>query len=81
MSHGPKRCHCSCHNEHDEKYKAMFKLLRKAKESSKRMEMWMVKNQKTAFEQVEKALESYSMLSKQIMHTIVNIGSTHDTLG
>ena len=59
----------------------MFELLRKAEEHSERMEMWMVENQKKAFEQAEKVLESYNMLSEQIVYTIVNIGGTDDTSG
>ena len=80
-SRGPKRRCRNRRNEHDEKYEAMFELLRKAEERSERMEMRMVENQKKAFEQAEKALESYNMLSERIVHAIVNIGGTDDTSG
>ena len=59
----------------------MFELLRKAEEHSERMEMRMVENQKKAFEQAEKVLESYNMLSEQIVYAIVNISGTDDTSG
>lgn len=81
-SRGPKRRRRSRRNEHDEKYEgAMFEFLRKAEERSERMEMRMVENQRVAFEQAQKALDSYNMLSERIVHAIVNIGGSDVTSG
>lgn len=72
--HGPKRHHRS-RNKQEEKYDAIFQLLERAEERGKRMEMRAEENRKDAFEQAEKALESYNQLSEQILHAIINIGS------
>ena len=53
----------------------------KAKEHSQQMEMQMVENQKIAFEQEEKALESYNKLLEWIIQAIINIGGNDDTSG
>ena len=73
-SRGPKR---RCHR-HDEKYDAVFELLKKAEESSERMELRAIENKQEAFEQAQKALDSYNMLSEKIVHAIVNIGGSND---
>ena len=57
----------------------MFELLKKAGEQSKRMEMWMIENEKAAFDQAQKALDSHNMLSEQLLHAIVNIGGSNST--
>ena len=72
---GPKHQHHG-RNEHDEKYEAIFQLLERAEECSKRMEMRAEQNQKEAFEQATKALESYNKLSERILHAIINIGGS-----
>ena len=75
-SHGPKR---RCRNtQHDEKYDAIFELLKKVEEHSERMEMRAIENKREAFEQAQKALDSYNALSERIVHAIVNIGGSND---
>ena len=73
---GPKRC--CCNNQHDEKYDAIFDLLKKVEERSERMELCAIENKKEAFEQAQKALDSYNLLSEKIVHAIVNIGGSND---
>lgn len=75
LRRGPKRRRCG-RNKHDEKYDAIFQLLERAEERSKRMEMRAEENQQEAFEQVTKVLESYNRLSERILHAIVNIGGS-----
>ena len=74
--HGPKRRRRN--TQHDEKYDAIFELLEKAEECSERMEMRAIENNREAFEQAQKALDSYNRLSEQIIHAIVNIGGSND---
>ena len=40
------------------------------------MEMRAEQNQKEAFEQAARALESYNKLSERILHVIINIGGS-----
>ena len=75
-SRGPKRRRR--HTQRDEKYDAIFELLKKAEERSERMELRAMENRKEAFEQAQKALESYNMLSEWILHMIVNIGGSNN---
>ena len=74
--HGSKRCCHQCCNERDEKYDAIFQLLERAEECGKRMEMRAEQNQKEAFKQAARALESYNKLSERILHVIINIGGS-----
>ena len=68
-----------CHyTKHDEKYDAMFKLLKRVEECSEWMELCVIKNKKEAFKQAQKALDSYNRLSERIIHAIVNIGGSND---
>jgi hypothetical protein len=75
----PKQCCCLA--QHDERYDAIFELLKEAEDHSERMELHAIENRKEAFEQAQKALESYNMLSEWILHAIVNIGGSNDTQG
>ena len=75
-SHRPKRHHC--YNRHNEKFDAMFELLGKINECSEQMQLHAIENKKEVFDQVEKAIESYNLLSEQILHAIVNIGGTNE---
>jgi len=59
---GPKQHHRQ--NQHDEKYEAIFDLLRRVEERSERMEMRAMENKKEAFELAQNALESYNILSE-----------------
>lgn len=72
-SRGPKRRR----RRHDEKYDAIFELLKKVEERSERMELRAMENKRDAFEQVQKALDSYNLLSERIVHAIVNIGGSN----
>lgn len=65
---------CCCNDKDHEKYDMIFELLRWVEEHSERMELCATENRKEAFEQAQKALESYNALSERILHTIVNIG-------
>jgi hypothetical protein len=73
-SRGPKRRR----RRHDEKFDAIFDLLKKVEERSERMELRAMENKREAFEQVQKALDSYNMLSEKIVHAIVNIGGNSE---
>ena len=42
----------------------MFELVKKAEEWSERMEMQMIENQKAAFKQAQRVLDSYNILSE-----------------
>jgi len=75
-SYGPKQ-HC-CSNWHNEKYNTIFDLLKKVEECSEWMELHAIENKKEAFEQAQKALELYNLLSEKIVHAIVNIGGSND---
>ena len=75
-SHGPKR-HCR-NTQHDKKYDAIFELLKKVEEHSERMELRAMENKKEAFEQVQKVLDAYNLLSEKIIHVVVNIGGSND---
>lgn len=74
-SRGPKRRR---RNSRDDRYDAIFELLKKAEERSERMELCGMENKREAFEQAQKALDAYNMLSEQIIHAIVNIGGSND---
>ena len=37
-----------------------------------------MENKKEAFEQVQKVLDAYNLLSEKIIHTVVNIGGSND---
>ena len=43
------------------------------------MEMRAEENKREAFEQAQKALNSYNALSERIIHAIINIGGSNDT--
>ena len=76
-SHGSKRRRR--HNaQHDEKYDAIFELLKRVEEHSERMELRAIENKKEAFEQAQQALNSYNILSERIVHAIINIGGSND---
>ena len=76
-SHGSKRRHC--HNtQHDERYDAIFELLKRVEEHSEWMELHVIENKKEAFEQAQQALDSYNILSEWIVHAIINIGGSDD---
>ena len=75
-SHGLKQHRRN--NQHNEKYNAIFDLLKKVEERSERMELRAIENKKKAFEQAQKALDSYNLLSEKIVHVIVNIGGSND---
>ena len=74
-SRGPKRRR---RNSQDDRYDAIFELLKKAEERSERMELRAMENKREAFEQAQKALDAYNMLSERIIHAIVNIGGSND---
>ena len=76
-SRGSKRRRRNRRAQHDEKYDAIFELLKKVEERSERMELRVMENKKEAFEQAQKALDSYNMLSERILHAIVNIGGSN----
>ena len=42
------------------------------------MELRVIENKKEAFEQAQKALDSYNLLSEKIVHVIVNIGGSNN---
>ena len=77
QSRGPKRRRCN-RAQQDEKYDAIFDLLKRAEERGERMEMRAEENKKEAFEQAQKALTAYIVLSERITHAIVNIGGSND---
>ena len=60
-SWGLKRCR-HCHTQHDEKYDAIFELLKGAEEHSKQIEMHAEENQREAFMQAQQALKAYNTL-------------------
>ena len=74
-SRGPKRRRCNTHNE---KYDAIFELLKKVEERSERMELRAMENKRDALEHAQKALDSYNVLSERIIHAIVNIGGSNN---
>lgn len=75
-SHGLKR---HCHNtQRNKKYDAIFELFKKVEECSEWMELQVMENKKEAFEQVQKVLDAYNLLSEKIIHTVVNIGGSND---
>lgn len=71
---GPKQCRTQC----DDKYDAIFELLEAVEKHSERMELRAMENQKEAFEQAQRALDSYNVLSEKLIHAIVNIGGSND---
>jgi len=79
LSCRPKWC-CRNHPQHDEKYDVIFKLLKRAEEHSKWMEMHVEENKREVFKQAQKALDSYNMLLEWIIHAIVNIGGSNNML-
>ena len=42
--------------------------------------MRAIENQRAAFEQAEKVLNSFNMLSERLLHAIVNISGSENTL-
>ena len=75
-SHGPKRHRRN--TQRDKKYDAIFELLKKVEERSEQMELRAMENKKEAFEQVQKALDAYNLLSEKIIHVVVNIGGSNN---
>ena len=75
-SRGPK--HHRRNTQCDKKYDAIFELLKKVEERSEQMELRAMENKKEAFEQVQKALDAYNLLSEKIIHVVVNIGGSND---
>jgi hypothetical protein len=75
-SRGPKQRRRS---RPDEKYDAIFELLKKVEERNERMELRAIENKREALEQAQKALDAYNMLSERIIHAIVNVGGSNET--
>ena len=71
---GPSRRTKRRRAHQDGKYDAIFDLLKRAEERGERMEMRVEEHKNKAFEQAQKALDTYIMLSERITHAIVNIG-------
>lgn len=66
-----------CRSQNDDRYDAIFELLKRVEERSEWMELREIENKKEALEQAQKALDSYNELSKRILHAIVNIGGSN----
>ena len=71
-SQGPKRCRHR--SQPDEKYEAIFELLKKVEEQNKQMEQCAIENKREALWQAQKALDAYNRLSERVIHVIVNTG-------